>query len=267
MEHFAVFGNPVSHSQSPRVHTLFAGQTGIEHKYGAVQVPVDSFEAILYRFFASGAKGASITAPFKERACMIPDTLTERAHIAGAVNTLTVSEGGRLLGDNTDGVGLLTDLERLKFIHSHDRILLVGAGGAARAVIQPLLAFGCTVIITNRTLSRAEQLSEAFKPFGAINALAMSRLHGEKFDLIINATSSGIYGEIPALPAAIISDTACCYDMFYKSGTTPFLGWAIQHGAERYADGLGMLIGQAAHAFKLWHGVMPEVIPVLTQLR
>lgn len=266
MEQFAVFGNPISHSRSPQIHALFAEQMGIEHKYTAIEAPLDIFENVLRAFFASGAKGANITMPFKNRAYLEAHILTERARLVGVVNTLKLLDDGQLLGDNTDGLGLLTDLERLKFIQPQDRILLVGAGGAARGVVLPLLSFGCKIVVTNRTFSRAEQLAKIFKEFRKIHVLPMDSLREETFDLIINATSSGIYGEVPALPASIINNKTCCYDMFYESENTPFLTWALQHGVTRYADGLGMLVGQAAHAFKLWHGVMPEVNPVLTQL-
>ncbi|ANI30372.1 shikimate dehydrogenase [Yersinia entomophaga] len=263
---FAVFGNPIAHSKSPRIHALFAAQTGIEHHYGTVLAPHDEFETTLATFFAQGAKGANITTPFKERAYAASAELTERAEFAGAVNTLKVLEDGRLLGDNTDGIGLLSDLERLELIKPQDRILLVGAGGAARGVILPLLSFGCKIVITNRTFSRAQQLSEVFRHLGEIEAVEMADLEGQCFDLVINATASGIHGDVPALPASLIAPNTRCYDMFYQQGDTPFLTWASALGATQYADGLGMLVGQAAHAFYLWHGVMPEITPVLALL-
>jgi shikimate dehydrogenase len=264
---FAVFGNPIGHSKSPRIHALFAEQTGIEHQYGVVLAPDETFEETLTSFFADGAVGANITAPFKERAYAKCDELTDRASLAGAVNTIKQLADGRLLGDNTDGIGLLSDLERQHLIRPTDCILLVGAGGAARGVILPLLSYGCTVVIINRTYIRAQHLAGVFHHLGDINAAEMQALSGQQFDLIINATASGIHGEIPNLPIDIINPQTRCYDMFYQAGDTPFLAWSRQLGVTNYADGLGMLVGQAAHAFQLWHGVMPEITPVLDQLR
>lgn len=185
----------------------------------------------------------------------------------GAVNTLMRLEDGRLLGDNTDGVGLLSDLERLSFIRPGLRILLIGAGGASRGVLLPLLSLDCAVTITNRTVSRAEELAKLFAHTGSIQALSMDELEGHEFDLIINATSSGISGDIPAIPSSLIHPGIYCYDMFYQKGKTPFLAWCEQRGSKRNADGLGMLVAQAAHAFLLWHGVLPDVEPVIKQLQ
>ncbi|MDN0123795.1 shikimate dehydrogenase [Yersinia aleksiciae] len=264
---FAVFGNPIGHSKSPRIHALFAEQTGIEHQYGKVLAPNDTFEDVLASFFTRGAAGANITTPFKERAHAKCDELTDRASLAGAVNTIKQLKDGRLLGDNTDGIGLLSDLQRLDLIQETDTILLVGAGGAARGVILPLLSFGCKVVVTNRTYSRAQQLAEVFHHLGDIDAAEMQALHGQQFDLIINATASGIHGEVPNLPTDIIVPQTRCYDMFYQADDTPFIVWSKRLGVTNYADGLGMLVGQAAHAFQLWHGVMPDIAPVLNQLR
>ncbi|CNC88762.1 shikimate 5-dehydrogenase [Yersinia frederiksenii] len=267
VQKFAVFGNPIEHSKSPRIHALFAEQTGIEHQYGKVLAPHDTFEEVLTSFFADGAIGANITTPFKERAYAKCDELTERASLAGAVNTIKRLEDGRLLGDNTDGIGLLSDLQQRHLIQASDRILLVGAGGAARGVILPLLSYGCKVVITNRTYARAQQLAEVFHHLGEIDAVEMQDLIGQQFDLIINATASGIHGEMPNLPTDIISPQTRCYDMFYQADITTFLAWSRQLGVTNYTDGLGMLVGQAAHAFQLWHGVMPDIMPVLNQLR
>lgn len=267
MSSFAVFGNPISHSKSPRIHALFAEQTGIAHLYGTVLAPHDEFEETLHGFFANGAKGANITVPFKERAFAESDELSDRASLSGAVNTLKLLEDGRLLGDNTDGIGMLSDLQRLNMIKPGNRVLLVGAGGAARGVILPLLDFGCAVVITNRTFERAQHLQNIFEAKGDITAVALADLEGQPFDLLINATASGIKGEVPAVPSSVITPQTRIYDMFYQAGETPFIAWAKQHGAEHTADGLGMLVGQAAHAFYLWHGVMPDIEPVLEQLK
>ncbi|MBA5206348.1 MULTISPECIES: shikimate dehydrogenase [Pectobacterium] len=264
---FAVFGNPIAHSKSPRIHELFAAQTGITLTYERVLAPLDDFEQMLRQYFLNGAGGANVTAPFKERAFAEADERSECAALAGAVNTLKRLSDGRLFGDNTDGIGLLSDLQRLALVKPSDRVLLVGAGGAARGVIQPLLAYGCTVVLTNRTFSKADELVKVFSGVGDIKAVALDYLHGQSFDLIINATSSGMYDSIPNLPPELISPETGCYDMFYLPQLTPFLSWCVQHGAIRYADGLGMLVGQAAHAFKLWHGVMPDVEPVIALLK
>lgn len=265
MSHFAVFGNPIKHSLSPKIHALFAAQTGIAHLYRSILASPDHFEKELTTFFSAGAKGANITTPFKERAYAICNQLTERAALAGAVNTLLAIDDGKLLGDNTDGIGLLDDLNRLNFIHPQDRVLLIGAGGAAGGVISPLISYGCNIVISNRTFSLAKKLSELFKK--NIMALEIEALQTEKFNLIIHATGAGIHNKIPALPASILSNNPRCYDIFYQSDLTPFLTWVAQQGVHNYADGLGMLVSQAAHAFKLWHGLMPESTPVLKLLR
>lgn len=267
MEPFAVFGNPIAHSKSPRIHALFAEQTGIEHLYGTVLAPLDGFAASLQAFIEAGGRGANVTVPFKEQAYRLANELTERAQMAGAVNTLKIQADGQLLGDNTDGIGLLSDLERQRLIAPGDRILLVGAGGAARGAILPLLSFGCSVVITNRTFSRAQELAQAFQHLGEITALPLDQCDQTDYELVINATASGLGGEVPALPAKVLGASTRCYDMFYQRGLTPFLDWATQRGVTHYADGLGMLVGQAAHAFLLWHGVMPEIEPVLRLLR
>lgn len=264
---FAVFGNPIAHSKSPRIHELFAAQTGITLTYERVLAPLDDFEQMLRQYFLNGAGGANVTAPFKERAFAEADERSECAALAGAVNTLKRLSDGRLFGHNTDGIGLLSDLQRLALVKPLDRVLLVGAGGAARGVIQPLLAYGCTVVLTNRTFSKADELVKVFSGIGDIHAVSLDDLHGLSFDLIINATSSGMYDSIPNLPPELISPETGCYDMFYLPQMTPFLSWCVQHGAIRYADGLGMLVGQAAHAFNLWHGVMPDVEPVIGLLK
>ncbi|WP_192459482.1 shikimate dehydrogenase [Musicola keenii] len=264
---FAVFGNPIAHSKSPRIHTLFAEQSGILLNYERLQAPVDEFELYLHAYFQSGAAGANITAPFKERACVVVDSLSQRAAEACAVNVVKKMADGTLFGDNTDGIGLLSDLQQNGLIQPGDRVLLVGAGGAARGVIQPLLAHGCSLIVTNRTLDKAEMLASHFSEQGSIRALPQSSLASEMFDLIINATSSGVYGNIPDLPPSLINAHVRCYDMFYLPEPTPFLQWCTQQGAEKCVDGLGMLVWQAAHAFNLWHGVMPQTEPVIRQLK
>ncbi|MGL4859460.1 MAG: shikimate dehydrogenase [Enterobacteriaceae bacterium] len=268
MKHFAVFGNPIKQSKSPFTHQLFSQQTGIALKYSSLLAPTDAFELVATAFFAGGGAGANVTHPFKGDAYNMSRQLTERARRAGAVNTLKMQENGELLGDNTDGVGLLDDLKRLSMLKPGGRILLLGAGGAVRGVLQPLLHTGCTIVIANRTLERAQQLAARFADLGPMDVKSFSALDNECFDLIINATSTGLKGDVPAIPASIITAGTCCYDMTYTSeGKTPFLQWAKQQGAEHIADGVGMLVAQAAHSFALWNGVLPEVEPVLLQVR
>lgn len=267
METYAVFGNPIAHSKSPLIHRLFAEQLGVTHPYGRVLAPLDGFIATLDAFFQAGGQGANVTVPFKEEAFARADELTERASLAGAVNTLKRLADGRLLGDNTDGIGLLSDLARLKMIRPGARVLLIGAGGAARGVLLPLLSLDCSVTISNRTFSRAQQLASLFSHTGSVVALEGDSLAGHNFDLIVNATSSGLSGDLPAIPASLIQTHVYCYDMFYQQGLTPFLSWCESLGAQKFADGLGMLVGQAAHAFMLWHGKMPDVVPVIECLK
>jgi shikimate dehydrogenase len=267
METYAVFGNPIAHSKSPWIHQQFAQQLQIEHPYGRVLAPADAFVTALNTFFQGGGKGANVTVPFKEQAFERADELTERASLAGAVNTLKRLEDGRLLGDNTDGIGLLSDLERLSFIKPGFRVLLIGAGGASRGVLLPLLSLDCAVTLTNRTFSRAQELAALFAHTGSVSAVALDDLAGHDFDLVINATSSGIGGEVPAIPATLVKNHIYFYDMFYQKGKTPFVNWCGQHGAKHLADGLGMLVGQAAHAVLLWHGILPAVEPVIDKLK
>ncbi|MCR3756016.1 MAG: shikimate dehydrogenase [Sodalis sp. Psp] len=267
MDTFIVFGNPIKHSQSPRIHELFAAETGIHHSYGRMLVPLDKFELALRQFFDMGGLGANITLPFKEFTFSLCDQLTERASLAGAVNTVKKQPDGTLLGDNTDGIGLVSDLQRLNLLHQDSRVLLVGAGGAARGVILPLAAYCCKVVLTNRTFLRAQELIRFYHHLDNISALPLDCLYSQEYNLIINATSAGILGDVPVLPASLITPTVCCYDMFYQKGDTPFIAWCRQQGVRRCADGLGMLVGQAAYAFLLWHGVFPSILPVLETLR
>lgn len=267
MDTFAVFGNPINHSCSPRIHALFAAERGITHPYGRVLAPLDGFEQTLRQFFAAGGLGANISLPFKERAFSLCDQLTERGALVGAVNTIKKQLDGSLLGDNADGIGLLNDLQRLGLLRQDSRVLLVGAGGASRGVILPLLAYGCKVVLTNRTFPRAQELVRFYHHVGDISALPLERLGTPDYDLIINATSTGVQGSIPPLPASLITSQVCCYDMYYQQGDTPFITWCRRQGALRSADGLGMLLGQAASSFLLWHGVLPSVLPVLETLR
>lgn len=268
MNTYAVFGNPIHHSRSPRIHALFADETGLSHRYGRVLAPLDGFEKTMKEFFEMGGLGANITRPFKERAFALCDHLTDRGSLARAVNTIKKLPDGSLLGDNSDGIGLMTDLQRLNLLVPGSRVLLVGAGGAAHGVILPLLAYGCKVVVTNRTFPRAQKLVKLYQHIGATSALPIECLSAPDYHLIINATSNDVQGGIPSLPASLITPAVYCYDMCYEQDDhTPFIAWSCQHGALRYANGIGMLVGQAASAFLLWHGVLPSILRVLEILR
>lgn len=267
MDRYAVFGNPIAHSKSPQIHRLFAEQTRQALGYEALLVPLDDFPSFARQFFENGL-GANVTVPFKEQAFRLADQLTERARRAGAVNTLKKLEDGTLLGDNTDGIGLVRDLfDNAGVVLQGKRILLLGAGGAVRGVLEPLLAQRpSALVIANRTLAKAEQLAHEFAELGSVRANAFEQLEGP-FDLIINGTSASLGGELPPLAERVISpDATFCYDMMYGAAPTPFCQWAAALGATT-RDGLGMLVEQAAAAFELWRGVRPESAQVLSELR
>jgi shikimate dehydrogenase len=264
---YAVFGNPISQSKSPFIHTEFAKQTQQDISYNAILAPVDAFAVNMRAFFASGGCGANVTAPFKEQAFTLCDELSELAQLAGAVNTLVRLEDGKIRGDNTDGLGLVTDLERQLTSLANKRVLLVGAGGAARGCILPLLQAGVAQLdITNRTHEKALQLAELFSRYGNIKALTLTEL-AAGYDVIINSSSAGLTGQLISLPSTIIDGTSHCYDMSYGSDTTLFNQWALSAGARHCCDGLGMLVGQAAQSFYLWRNVRPDAAKVMQQLR
>ncbi|MGP4123643.1 MAG: shikimate dehydrogenase [Sodalis sp. (in: enterobacteria)] len=267
MNTYVVFGNPINYSRSPRIHALFAAETGLVHSYGRMLVPLNNFKQTLRQFFDAGGLGANIALPFKEDAFSLCDQIIERGSLARAVNTIKKLPDGALLGDNTDGIGLVKDLQRLALLRHDTRVLLVGAGGAARGVLLPLLAYGCKVALTNRTFSRAQELAAFYDHVGDITALPFEHLGPPNYNLIINATSTGMQGGIPALPTSVITPAVFCYDMFYQQGKTPFIAWSRRQGALHCADGLGMLVSQAASAFFLWHGIMPSIFPVLEILK
>ena len=266
---YAVFGNPIAHSKSPQIHSAFAEQTGQQLSYSAQLVPVDGFREAAERFFADGGRGLNITVPFKEQAWRYAARLSTRARHAGAVNTLALQPDGTLLGDTTDGVGMVTDIrDNLGWHIRNKRVLILGAGGAVRGVLEPLLAEQPGLLtIANRTVEKALQLATGFGAAGSVNGCGFDQLAGQQFDLIINGTSASIAGELPPLPEAILAEGACCYDMMYGSEPTVFMRWASGHGASQVADGLGMLVEQAAESFALWREVRPETKGVIEQLR
>jgi shikimate dehydrogenase len=267
-DRYVVIGNPVAHSRSPQIHTAFAAQSGQRIEYARLLAPLDAFAFCVERFFAGGGKGANVTLPFKLEACRLASRLSERAETAQAVNTLTLADGA-LCGDNTDGVGLTRDIEaNLDFPTAGKRVLLMGAGGAARGVVAPLLARqpGC-LWIANRTPARAQALASAFSQRGAVSASGYEKLAGMQFDLVINATSASISGEVPQLPERLFAEGALAYDMMYGREPTAFLRYAVDQGAAHVADGLGMLVEQAAESFFVWRGVRPQTQPVIAALR
>jgi shikimate dehydrogenase len=267
MDRYAVIGNPISHSQSPFIHGRFAEQTGQDISYERLLAPLDDFAGALDSFRQEGGKGCNITVPFKTEALALAGQLTERAELAGAVNTLQLLPDGRWLGDNTDGAGLVLDLKRLAVPLSGARILLLGAGGAARGALGPLLAEGpAELVVANRTRARADELAARFSSLGNIVSAPLDA-PGRAFDVIINSTSASLQGERLTLEAGVCHSETRVYDMMYGRDETVFMGWARAQGLRYRYDGLGMLVGQAAESFYLWRGVRPEIMPVLTALR
>ena len=268
VDQYAVVGHPVAHSLSPFIHSLFARQTGQAVSYRLMDTPPEQFIERVSEFFATGGRGVNITLPHKTRAMTLANELTERARLAGAVNTLAARRDGTLLGDNTDGAGLVQDLTVNLGIRVRERsILLIGAGGAARGVIAPLIALAPRrIVITNRTAERAVALAAVFAGLGAVEGCGFAELAGQAFDVIINATSASLTGELPAVPATAFAAGTFCYDMAYGRGDTAFVRWARELGCRRAVPGWGMLVEQAAESFRLWRGVRPLTAPVLAAL-
>jgi len=292
---YAVMGNPINHSKSPQIHAAFAAQTGQRIVYSATQVDPGGFKQAVGNFFAQNGKGLNITVPFKREAWALASELGPEAKLAGAVNTLLMNKEGELVGRNTDGVGLVRDI-----LLNHggriegQKVLLIGAGGAARGVLQPLLAEApAELLIVNRTPNRAYELAADFTascqelnvgisanvvPNNASNNVSnksaikgagfdeLTNL-GKSFDIIINATAASLQGEVPPLPDECCSTNTWCYDMMYGAEPTPFMQWCEQRGAKVTLDGLGMLVEQAAESFLHWRGVRPETAPVIQKIR
>lgn len=257
-DRYAVFGNPIAHSKSPFIHGRFAAATGQDLSYEALLAPRDDFPGAVAAFVAAGGKGANVTVPFKEEAFRLCQRRSPRAELAGAVNTL-VFRDGEIFGDNTDGAGLVRDLEHnLGLSLAGKRLLLLGAGGAARGVLGPLLAAKpATLVIANRTPAKATDLATRFAHLGAVTGGGYGDIQGP-FDVVINATSASLGGDLPPLPAGVFAPGAAAYDMMYGKGDTPFLAFARQQGVTLLADGLGMLLEQAAESFFLWRGLRPD---------
>jgi len=269
IDRYAVMGNPVAHSKSPLIHRLFAEQTGQSLSYEAILAEPGGFADAVAAFMLNGGKGLNITVPFKQDAWQIADRLSPRAQRAGAVNTLALQAGNTLFGDNTDGIGLVRDLvDNLGIMLTGRRILVLGAGGAVRGVLAPLLEQRPTaLVIANRTVARAEQLAESFADLGEISGVGFAALQGMQFDIIINATAAGLSGEVPDLSDGVIHADSCCYDLMYSSEPTAFVRHARALGVQQAHDGLGMLVEQAAESFHIWRGVTPATGPVIEALR
>jgi len=265
---YAVFGNPVKHSKSPQIHSLFAKQTGIALNYQAIEVPLDNFNEYVKYFSSQGGKGLNITVPFKEEANSLCDSLSQRAKLCASVNTIWF-EDNKIHGDTTDGKGLINDLIINHAIDINNKsVLILGAGGSVKAILEPLCEQKPEkIVIANRTVSRAEELAEKFSDKGNIVACSYSELVNQSFDLLINGTSLSLAGELPPLPETIIKNESCCYDLMYSDTDTIFMKWAAAQGASKVLDGLGMLVEQAAEAFSIWHGIKPDTAPVIKSLR
>lgn len=267
---YAVFGHPIGHSKSPFVHMAFAKQTDQDMTYQAIEAPRDDFVGAWREFVANGGRGANVTVPFKEAAYRLCDQVSDKARRAGAVNTLTLTGDGTTVGDTTDGVGLVADLKRNGVGLDDARILLLGAGGAVRGVLEPLLAEKpASLQLANRTASKAQALADDFADLGAVAGVitggGFETVEGH-FDVVINGTSASLAGDIPPLPDGLFADSGVAYDMMYGAEPTVFLAWAATRGAHTI-DGLGMLVGQAAESFFVWRGEYPDVEPVLAALR
>ena len=268
IDRYGVMGYPVSHSRSPVIHRLFALQTNQNIQYELLQVAPDKLETAVRQFQRTGGKGLNITVPHKGEVAKLCDQLSERASTAGAVNTLSFRQG-EIHGENTDGIGLLRDLAiNLGITLEGANILILGAGGATRGIVGPLLEMQPSSLrIANRTLDKAQALADHFSRSGPVSACRFNAVPvTEKYDLMINATSAGLQGEAPPYPAAAISADTFCYDLSYGLKPTPFSIWARENGAENSVMGWGMLVEQAAESFHMWRGVRPDTAPVLKQM-
>lgn len=264
---YGVIGHPVAHSRSPFIHGIFARQTGQNMAYRLHDVPPEDLQTYVMDFWRRGGKGLNVTVPHKVAACGMVRAMSERATRAGAVNTLVMDEDG-ITGDNTDGAGLVRDLTtNLKVNLAEARVLMVGSGGAVRGVVAPLLDQGpALIMIAGRSAERGEALARTFGALGPVQGCSIDSLGRAPFDIVINATSAGLVGEVPAMPPGVVHEATFCYDMSYARGGTAFLSWAKEHGCTQLAQGWGMLVEQAAESFELWRGVRPATEPVRAAL-
>ena len=269
IDHYAVFGNPIKHSKSPQIHKLFAEQTKQSLLYTAELAEIGQFDQAVKEFIKHNGKGLNVTVPFKEDAWKLADQHSDRAKRAGAVNTLKLEQDGSLYGDTTDGVGLVRDLMQNHHIKIKDKtILIIGAGGAVRGIIEALLEqLPRSVLIANRTKQKAVQLAKDFSDLGNINGCGLDETSGNSFDIVINGTSASLQGDLPSLPDSIFNKHTCSYDMMYAAQATVFMQWSIDNGVEQVFDGLGMLVEQAAESFYIWRGVKAETSSVIQYLR
>jgi shikimate dehydrogenase len=269
IDRYGVIGYPVAHSRSPVIHRLFALQTGQKLQYDLLQVPPDKLDGAIRQFQRGGGKGLNVTVPHKAEVVRLVDRMSEQASTAGAVNTISFVDG-EMIGDNTDGVGLMRDLEaNLGLQLQGANILVLGAGGATRGIIAPLLERQPAILcIGNRSVNKAKALAAHFKVLGPVVACGFDAIPStQPFDLVINATSAGLGGEVPPYPAAALGDATFCYDLSYALNPTPFSAWAREHGAAQSVMGWGMLVEQAAESFLIWRGIRPDTAPVLRQMR
>ncbi len=269
IDRYAVFGNPIKHSKSPQIHKLFAEQTKQSLIYTAELVEIGQFNQAIKDFIKNNGKGLNVTVPFKEDAWSCATQRSDRAQRAGAVNTLIVKPEGELFGDTTDGIGLVRDLTQNHNIQLNDKdILIIGAGGAVRGVLEAILAQQPTsLLITNRTKQKALQLAKDFSDLGQINGCGLDEINETSFDIVINGTSASLQGELPPLPDSLFRKNSCSYDMMYAADATPFMQWSTNNGATKVFDGLGMLVEQAAESFYIWRGVKAETKPVIQNIR
>jgi shikimate dehydrogenase len=268
-DRYAVIGNPIAHSKSPQIHAAFAAQTRQDLEYGRLLGHAEGFFEQVRAFFASGGKGLNVTVPFKELAWRLAHERSPRAHTAGAANTLILLAKGRLWADNTDGVGLVRDLTVNHGVSLEGKsILLLGAGGASRGVVRPLLEQNLReLLIANRTGSKAQALATELHDLGPVRGCGLDRLAGRRFDLVVNGTAAGLEGRVPDIPDDCLVAGGVSYDMMYGDLPTAFVRWGRGHGASQALDGLGMLVEQAAESFLLWRGVRPQTAPVISALR
>ena len=270
-DRYAVIGNPIAHSKSPVIHAAFAASTGQDMSYERLLAPLDGFRATVASFAAEGGRGLNVTIPFKREAFAVAAATTERAKLAGAVNTLR-RVGDAWQADNTDGLGFVRDLVANAGADPRGQaVAILGAGGAVRGIVKPILDAGAaSVTVSNRTMAKADEIVATFARYGAIDAVAPDALAARRYGIVVNATSLGMGGaEVDAFPfdAAIFAPDAFAYDLIYSDAPTAFMRWAQRHGATRVRDGLGMLIEQAAESFALWRGVRPATKPVFALMR
>lgn len=266
MDQYRVFGNPIKQSRSPFIHQSFALETEQALNYEIQFAELNGFKEAVLKFIAQGGKGANVTAPFKEQAMAMCDELTKHAKLSGAVNTLTF-KNGKIFGDTTDGIGLVNDLLAHEVCLSNRRILLIGAGGASKGVVSPLLNQNPkNLTIANRTVTKAESIVDQY-PNQPITACSFDKANEQAFDIIINATSAGLSGDGLPIAEKLITSNTVCYDMTYGKELTPFLQKAVELKAKKIIDGLGMLVGQAAESFYIWRGIRPNVDSVKLKLK